>query len=480
MLLFFGVANSETVSLPSPRRRVWRWLPPLAILLLIEGAAWLADSRQQFRDKLLDAYDLMVVVNEPIPAKKEPPWPEGAVGVRSVGETESLRAPYLAGGRLVPGAVPSENITWLRPGGAVRASEERVFIVGGSGAFGFPYPYPDTFAALLDQSLRDRGTRVFNASRVGATSGELVPVTGRILDHYEPEVLIFFMGNNEWIHWLPEQQPGVGQKRLRLLRALTNSRALAWVAYRFLPQENQRDVGKAPRSGFERHREISGHGHALLNPLEDEQFDPRKWRVSKQRYLDAFEANLTRMIRQSKKRGVRAIVLTMPINHRLSPAWKHPQPLTFDPANKKPVNQTLRAADALQRNEEHSEALRVLDEALASSPDSPMLNYLRGECLEALTRLSEAEAAYAQCRENMIGNLGGVLSINEVIRRVATETGAGLLDVQAIFDAYGHENGSYFNQDLIHDDCHPTPLGHQLIADALLGLIDEKLYPERR
>lgn len=433
----------------------------------------MADGRQHFRHKLLTAYDLMVVSNEPIPARKDLPWPEGTIGVRSVEETRSLSVPYIAGGRLVPGAAPTESITWLRPGGTVRASENRVFIVGGSASFGFPYPYADTFAARLDQGLRDRGTRVFNASRVGATSGELVPVTSRILDHYEPEVLVFFMGNNEWIHWLPEQQPGVGQKRLRLLRALAHSRALAWVAYRFLRQQNPRSASVADRGDFEAHREISGHRYALQNPLNGERFNPREWLLTKQRYLDAFEANLTGMLRLAEKQGVRTIALTMPINHRLSPAWKHRQPDTFEPEKEEHVGKALREASVLQRDGSHAEALRVLNEALASAPRSPLLNYLRGESLEALDRRAEAEAAYAQCRENMIGNLGGVLSINEVIRRTARKTGAVLVDVQAIFETYGHDNGSYFNQDLIHDDCHPTALGHRLIAGSLLGVIDD-------
>jgi hypothetical protein len=96
-----------------------------------------------------------------------------------------------------------------------------------------------------------------------------------------------------------------------------------------------------------------------------------------------------------------------------------------------------------------------------------VLHYLKAMSLEALERLDEAEAAYALSREAMIGNLGSRLSINEAIEKVARESGVELLDLAALFDREQHALGGHFNEDLIHDDCHPTPLGHRIIAAAL-------------
>ena len=67
---------------------------------------------------------------------------------------------------------------------------------------------------------------------------------------------------------------------------------------------------------------------------------------------------------------------------------------------------------------------------------------------------------------------GGLERATEVVaREVAERTGATLVDVRQLFDEYGHARQRYFNIDLIHDDCHPTPLGHQLIAETLAKLI---------
>ena len=49
--------------------------------------------------------------------------------------------------------------------------------------------------------------------------------------------------------------------------------------------------------------------------------------------------------------------------------------------------------------------------------------------------------------------------------------GVPVIDVQALFQQYGARWQRHYNVDLIHDDCHPTPLGHQLIAEALAPLL---------
>jgi hypothetical protein len=88
--------------------------------------------------------------------------------------------------------------------------------------------------------------------------------------------------------------------------------------------------------------------------------------------------------------------------------------------------------------------------------------------------MREAESAFARCREQMVGHLGGRLSVNRVIRSVARETGCDLLDARKLFDRKQAALDGFFNRDLIHDDCHPTPLGHHLLAVALR----EVLRPE--
>src|SRR5262249_21683060 len=97
--------------------------------------------------------------------------------------------------------------------------------------------------------------------------------------------------------------------------------------------------------------------------------------------------------------------------------------------------------------------------------------YLQAQCFERQGRWEAAEAAYSKSRENMIGNLGSRLSVNQAIRDVATRMRVTLVDAAKMFDEYEHAHGHHFNEDLILDDCRLTAAGHRIVASALAPLL---------
>jgi hypothetical protein len=449
---------------PRPRRLLVSVATLAALALLLEGAARVADARTDFRDTLLGAFRAMEASADPVRESRLELPPDPAVLVRANVVDEKPSAPYVIGGRAIEDACPSVHQRPVLPADLARDPRKPIFIVGESAGFGFPYAYSETFAATLNEDFRSKKLTVLNASQVGATSADLVPVVARIVERFRPVALVLFVGNNEWIQWVPPQEATISPGCIRLLRALSSSRALAAVEYLSLRRSF---APRAPSSGFRPHAEISGHGEALRHPSDDTGFDPRTWADTKRRFLDAFRANLGTMARTAQSHGIRVVLLTLPFNHKLSPAWKHPQPESFDLASRAIVRAAVRTAADLVDHDRPEDALVAVDRALTLDPLPPILHYLRGEALEAVGREADAEKAYAQCRENMIGNLGSRLSINDAIRAVARDTGARLLDVEQLFEEYEHTEGDWFNEDLIHDDCHPTPRGHQLIAEAL-------------
>ena len=422
-----------------------------------------------FRYGLLNAFDQLETSNHPIPCQTRLPWPDGALHVRSPLDAVRAGQVHRVGGRVIQSPKLGPSQYWIRPDATGSAtSRRRIFVVGGSAAFGYPYRYEVSLSAVLGTLLKGAGYETVNAGQPSWTSGQIVPVVRRIVDRYAPSGLVIFLGNNEWLHWTVLRRPRSSRFHLRVRRGLAHSYALAAVQYWSL---GRRDSTKWQLRGFEPHREIAGAGYALEHPLERyTQFDSDRWLRTKQEYLATFESNLSEMVRYAAERGVRVIVLTTPFNYRLSPAWKHPQPEAFRREHGDVVRARIRDAARLVGEGRCDAALLAAQEALASDPLPPVLHYLKGQCLEGRKWYAEAEEAYAQCRENMIGNLGGVLSINERIAKVASAGGAELLDVRELFDDYQHASGGYFNADLVHDDCHPTPLGHRLIARALAPL----------
>lgn len=118
-----------------------------------------------------------------------------------------------------------------------------------------------------------------------------------------------------------------------------------------------------------------------------------------------------------------------------------------------------------------SRALALADEAIALDPEPAILHHLRGAALEGLGRDRDAEAAYRESRERMVGHLGARASVDRIVREVAIGDGVELLDLTRNFDDAEHARGRAFVEDLIHDDCHPTPAGHRLVAE----LLEERL-----
>jgi len=351
----------------------------------------------------------------------------------------------------------------------------RTFVIGGSAAYGFPYAWDQAFSVLLEKQLRADGidSHVYNCGFPGKSSAFFVNLVPILVNQYKADTLIIFSGNNEWIWWVMPQQEHFGESRLRLWRSLSRSRAIAAVQYWIIRStvKNQ-DAIRHNQERWHIHHEISGYQYALEYPNEIQTtYDPTTWPATQQRFLDQYEKNLRQMVDYARSKNVRVIMLTIPFNYRISPAWKHPQPMAIDSSKQEKMTQLLEAASLLIDTENYDEALTTTQQAIAIDPLAPLAYYLQGVCLEKLSRPLEAEKAYAACREHMVGDFGSLLSINQRITEVASSTGAQLLDVKKLFDDHQHAQGRYFNDLLIDDDCHPTPLGHRLIADELAKLM---------
>lgn len=448
----------------SIRKIALRLSPLLVLVVLLEGAAWLADARLNFRHKLVRALRMMEVRNQPTLPPDDAEWPGNSIMVRSTAPPKSKL--YYVGDRLIADADASGGSTLIYPGGVVADPRKSIFIVGGSAAYGYPYPYGMTMTAMLNRTLATAGYMTYNVAQVGFDSAPLVPISRRVVNHYEPDVLVVFTGNNEWVRWRPTPQAGMSAARVKLMRRLAGSRALAGLEYLLM-----RKFLRPANAGTGNHvsqQNLFGTTTAFQNPLDPEVFDPKLWPRIKARYLLNFRRNLEMMIRDAKEKGVRVFLCTIPIQYKLAPDWKHPQPFCYDARRDVDVPVLVERLNRLPEGEGYPVALEELERALEVDERIPILHYLLGFVLEQMGRYDHAEVSYENCREHMIGNLGSMRSVNETIRETAEENDVGLIDLKVVFDEYEHQQGAYFNIDLIHDDCHPTPLGHQIIANEII------------
>ncbi len=446
----------------------------MLVLAALEALAVLADRRWAFRARLLSAFDTATRSRSLDEARWDQPERLFDAG-SDAAQRQPLRFRLPGSANPIGQTVDPSDL----PAG------RRVVVLGESAAFGVGCKTEDTFAALLDASLQARGTRVLNAGQVGADAWQILDAGAQIVTTYDPAVLVIFTGNNLWIDWTPPQQPRWSPFGITVLSTLATSRAIAaveflslrWILLHTPRQWRVEQLAKADAllnrgATFHDHYELTGSRYAVEHPLEESaEFGPADWPAIKQRYLQRFETSLETLIRQAQARGVRVVLVTVPFRYRLSPAWKHPQFEAVDPAHRDEVRTLVREAGRLVQAGDCGAALPLTERAVALDPLPPLPHYLRAQCLEQLGRFVEAEEEYAQSREQMIGNLGGRLSINEVIRRIGARSDVPVVDAAQLFADYARTHGHRLDDDLIIDDCHPSPLGHRLIADALAPLL---------
>jgi len=458
------------------KRGIFSALVLLAAVGLLELGARAWDAQTSFRARLLSA--ISTLPSRDLGAEGLPPPASPHVGpgilVRAPRDGPPVGEPHFDGGRLILEQHLEHVQIEVKPLPRAARSNPLLISIGGSAAFGFPYREQESFPAKLRLLLAPEGWQVLNAAQPGNTSTGLLPIVEYAARHYRPEALVILVGNNEWIHWDALMIRPVWHNDFILSQTVRRSYLATALVYWSL-------------RGYQRHRQhihdskgqITGWRHALDHPLEKfASFEARDWWHIRDAYLRRLELNLIRIVSQARKYGVRSMVLTMPFNYRLAPNATHPQPQHFLPVARSRVANLLERTRRLMGEQgDHAAALQRIREALALDPHPPVLSYMEAACLEALGRPAEAEEAYQRSRERMIGNLGSMVSVNATIKRAARAAGAELVDLKKVFDDFEHARGRYFNEELLVDSCHPTPLGHTLIARTLAKVILKRERP---
>jgi tetratricopeptide (TPR) repeat protein len=323
----------------------------------------------------------------------------------------------------------------------------RIFCLGGSSAYGFPWGAEASFCGVLQDVLTEaypgRTIEVVNASGMSYGMHRLNVVANELVG-YEPDLFIVYSGHNEFAD-LPDLVPLHEVKRL--LDALESGLAYSRL-YSFM-YGRMRGETPAPRpsTGDFRVRRVGGRT-----------FDAQ----DKARIVARFEGELSRLISTIRGRGVPVLVATVPCNLR---EWR-PELSTTSADLSDSESATLRThlleGRAHLDSGEHEQALETLERAREIAPDFAETHYWLGKALESRNRWNEAAVAYQAACDLDAFPIRRTSPINEAIRRVAADAQVSLLDVDRLFAERSEHGLVGFN--LIEDYVHPTLHGHQLIA----------------
>jgi tetratricopeptide (TPR) repeat protein len=336
------------------------------------------------------------------------------------------------------------------------ANTFRIFALGGSSTFGFPWgahvAFPRPLGEALQAAWPDRTVESINAGAMSYGSHRL-----RILVHellrYAPDVLVVYGGHNEFVEQRFYRDVLGRRTELDAIRKLL----YRWRLYAALTRvyERTRSEPFDPEPGERTTAELLGldvvREHAAA--LDDGQVGEAVARL---------EENLHALVDVAARAGVPVVLCTVPSNVADWVPNASESAADLPPVVRDDVERRLRAArEALDRSAPE-EVIRELEPAREQAPGHAEVHYRLGQAYEALERWEQARDAYLRARDTDAQPTRAVGGINEAIRRVATSSDAILVDVEHALERRAPHGLLGFN--LFEDYVHPKPRGHQLIA----------------
>jgi len=294
----------------------------------------------------------------------------------------------------------------------------RIFVQGGSSAAGFPYNY-GVFSRMLEQrllqSFDDREIEVVNTALAAVNSWTLLDFAPEILEQ-SPDAVLVYAGHNEFY----------GALGVASTRSFGHSRTLVRLRLRLRPLRTTQLIERI-LSGVARLRSAATPASpqaTLMERMVAHREIPYGSDLF-ERGLQQFRANLEELLDLYADAGVAVFVATVASNER-----------THAPFAGQVVTDSLSA-----------------DQWFALARD-----------LDRAGRYQDARRAYVAARDRDALRFRAPSEINRIIRDVAAEKGATVVEVEAHLAAAAQDG--IIGSDLMTEHLHPNIEGYFQIADA--------------
>ena len=341
----------------------------------------------------------------------------------------------------------------------------RIFVIGGSSAYGFPWGASVAFPRLLEAGLQasrpEREVEVVNAAAMSYGSHRLRILTQELLE-YEPDLLIVYGGHNEFVERRFYRDLLERPEELDRLRRML----YGWRLYSLLSRLREPGA-KEPASTDG----AAGEGGSLLGVDVDREYSVNVSDEEIAQVDTLFRQNLEAIVAAARQAGVPVLLSTVPSNLR---DWR-PNQSRFDP--ELPFEQQQQAGELLAAGSEALEqgdpasALERLEQATELAPGHAEAWFQLGRTYETLGRPEEARTSYLRARDRDAQPARAVSALNDTIRDVAGREGVLFVDAEQRFVEASADGLIGFN--LIEDYVHPNPQGHRLLARELWTLLEQ-------
>lgn len=332
----------------------------------------------------------------------------------------------------------------------------RVFVLGGSAAQGSPdsdYSFARVLDVMLEQQFPELDFEVINAAMTAVNSHVMLPVA-RACAEQRPDAFIVYMGNNEIVgpygagSVFRGYSPSLAIIRLGLaIRRLRLGQLLHSIGGALAGSD-----GTTEWRGMET---FAGN----LVPADDPRLD---------RIYAHFRTNLRDICRAADGAGADVLLCTVATNLRDCPpfaSW-HRQDLQADALKqwRSLYDQGVadEAAELPSRAAGHYRAAAAIDDCHSE------LHFRLARCLLLEGRIEEAREHYSRARELDALRFRATDAINGSIRRVASEAGAYLVDVEEAFADDPRSVHRLAGNELFYEHVHLNFAGNCLLARTVL------------
>ena len=345
---------------------------------------------------------------------------------------------------------------WIRPVFFPRQKAPdtyRIFVQGGSTAEGYPYGYAASLPGMLQQRLQqtfpDRKIELITTAMSAVTSYTLLEFTDEIIQQ-SPDAVLIYAGHNEYLGIL-----GVGSGfSAGRIRPMVLS--FLWLRDLRFFQLLQRAVAALTPESAKKKRS----GRSLMSTIAAEQEIPFGSNLY-QRGIDQYRANLSAILSRYRQAGVPVLIATVACNERDQPPFISGHAAQTDG---QALQGHLEAGQGSLKTDQPIQALAEFDQVVELDDSHAGGHYGRGQALDQLGRYAEARQAYLAAKDRDLLRFRAPEAINQVIREVAAQQGARLVDVQqALAD---ESRDGIIGSDLMLEHLHPNIRGQFLMADA--------------
>jgi len=418
--------------IPPARIALYAALTLLLLFACIEGVLWLAGTQT-------------------LAEERDPSL--GFSGLKLF-ERDRARGVYATSARAVRHSANYQEFALDKPKEGLR-----VFTVGGSSAYGFPWgakvAFPSLLGRALAASLPGRRVESVNAAAMSYGSTRLRAVAGEVED-YDPDILVIFEGHNEFV------EESLQRKLAEIPAAPTRGLLDHWRLYAAMTRTVERMRPKPQEAQAPEGGKSLGELLGIDVVRQTARFvgEPAKSEAA-----ERLRTNYAAILDGARKRGTAVLLCTVPWNES---GWAPNQSVFADttplPARRLTETAIAQAEDLLARGDAAG-ALALLEPARTAAPEYAETWFRLGQACEALGRWDDARAAYRTARDHDAMPTRVTSAMNDAIRSLGTEPGVTLVDVEHLFEREAPHGLVGF--DLVEDYVHPNPRGHRLIARAL-------------